>query len=381
VSFPIRSCSRVAWIAALAAAPALPAAAQGTQSGCGAQVIYIQDACQKAVDVFNFLSPQLGASIAGGSAVLGQTSALGGFPHFSLGLRVNGLRGALPRPQNVSLALGGRQPTAFLTDGRWVGLPTAEAAVGVFKGLPIGVTNIGGVDLIVSASYLPNVDDEDFGVRTSGGGLQLGYGARLGILQETAIVPGVSATYLRRELPTTNIVARVGRDSILVDDLDARTDSGACRLASASCCWASRSGAGRIATSPALARARSSTGPFPGCSARASTRATSPPRGRRSRAATCSAGSPSTFRSCAWPARSGARRADRSGPRSTRSATGGPTTRTPTGRWACACSSDDGGSARSGRRVRDAPRAGAGAARLGIDGAEPDGRRRRRSRR
>jgi hypothetical protein len=225
VSFPIRSCSRAAWIAALAAAPALPAAAQGTPSGCGAQVIYIQDACQKAVDVFNFLSPQLGASIAGGSAVLGQTSALGGFPHFSLGLRVNGLRGALPRPQNVSLALGGRQPTAFLTDGRWVGLPTAEAAVGVFKGLPIGVTNIGGVDLIVSASYLPNVDDDDFGVRTSGGGLQLGYGARLGILQETAIVPGVSATYLRRELPTTNIVARVGRDSILVDDLDARTDS------------------------------------------------------------------------------------------------------------------------------------------------------------
>ncbi len=220
-----RSPARVALLAALAVTPVLRAGAQTTQSGCGAQVIYVQDACQKAVDVFNFLAPQLGASIAGGSAVLGQTGALGGFPHFSIGLRMNGLRGALPQPQNVALALGGRQPTAFVTEGQWVGLPTAEAAVGVFKGLPLGLTNVGGVDVIVSASYLPNVEDDDFGVRTSGGGLQLGYGARLGILQETAIVPGVSATYLRRELPTTNIIARVDRDSILVDDVDARTDS------------------------------------------------------------------------------------------------------------------------------------------------------------
>ena len=220
-----RSPARVALLAALAVTPVLRAGAQTTQSGCGAQVIYVQDACQKAVDVFNFLAPQLGASIAGGSAVLGQTGALGGFPHFSIGLRMNGLRGALPQPQNVALALGGRQPTAFVTEGQWVGLPTAEAAVGVFKGLPLGLTNVGGVDVIVSASYLPNVEDDDFGVRTSGGGLQLGYGARIGILQETLIVPGVSATFLRRELPTTNILARVGSDSILVDDVDARTDS------------------------------------------------------------------------------------------------------------------------------------------------------------
>ncbi|MGZ8412930.1 MAG: hypothetical protein ACXW05_09365 [Gemmatirosa sp.] len=205
---------------------AAPAAAQTTQqSNCASQLIYVQDACQKAVDVFQLMAPQLGASIAGGSAVLGQTGALGGFPHFSIGLRVNGMRGALPHPQDVRLALTGRQATSFRTESRWVGLPTAEGAVGVFKGIPLGLTNVGGIDVLVSASYLPNVEDDDFGVRTSGGSVQLGYGARLGILQETAIVPGVSATFLRREMPTTNIVARVGVDSILVDDVDARTDS------------------------------------------------------------------------------------------------------------------------------------------------------------
>jgi hypothetical protein len=225
VSIRPRSIARAAAVSAALAAAASPAVAQSTQSDCASQLIYVQDACQKAVDVFQLLAPQLGASIAGGSAVLGQTGALGGFPHFSIGLRVNGLRGAVPQPQDVRLALNGRQATSFRTESQWVGFPTAEAAVGVFKGIPVGLTNVGGIDVLVSASYLPNVEDDDFGIRTTGGSLQLGYGARLGILQETAIVPGVSATYLRRELPTTNIVARVGGDSILVDDVDARTDS------------------------------------------------------------------------------------------------------------------------------------------------------------
>ncbi|MDF1503333.1 hypothetical protein [Roseisolibacter sp. H3M3-2] len=201
------------------------AGAQTAAAPCAAEPTFVQDACQKAADVFAFLAPQLGASLAGGGAVLGQTSTLGGFPKFSIGLRVNALRGALPQPQGVTLSLNGRQATAFRTENQWVGLPTAEGAVGLFAGIPLGFTNVLGVDALVSATYLPSVDDDDFGVRTSGGGLQLGYGARLGILQETAIVPGVSATYLRRQLPTTNVVARVGVDSVLVDDVDAKTDS------------------------------------------------------------------------------------------------------------------------------------------------------------
>ena len=213
----------------LALAAAVPAAAplraQTAASPCTAQPGYVQDACQKASDVFALLAPQLGASLAGGGAVLGQTSTLGGFPKFSVGLRVNALRGALPQPRGVTLSLNGRQATAFRTEDQWVGLPTAEGAVGLFAGIPLGFTNILGVDALVSAQYLPDVDGDDFGVRTSGGGLQLGYGARVGILQETAIVPGVSVTYLRRELPTTGVVARVGADSVLVEDIDARTDS------------------------------------------------------------------------------------------------------------------------------------------------------------
>ena len=88
----------------------------------------------------------------------------------------------------------------------------------------MGLTNVGGIDLLVSAFYVPDVDDETISVKTSGGALKLGYGVRVGILQETSIVPGVSLSYLRRDLPTVDVTARVGTsDSVRVDGLDANT--------------------------------------------------------------------------------------------------------------------------------------------------------------
>src|SRR5207253_8586580 len=61
-----------------------------------------QDACQKAIDLFQYLAPQLGTSIAGGNPTLGQGGNLGGLGHFSAGVRVNVLQGSLPQVQNVT---------------------------------------------------------------------------------------------------------------------------------------------------------------------------------------------------------------------------------------------------------------------------------------
>src|SRR5438477_4993328 len=58
-----------------------------------------QDACQQAVDLFNYMRPQLGIAIAGGNATLGQGGALGGLPHFTLGVRANVLAGSVPTIQ------------------------------------------------------------------------------------------------------------------------------------------------------------------------------------------------------------------------------------------------------------------------------------------
>src|SRR3954471_15647942 len=76
------------------------ARAQGIDSRCPGLALpdrAAQDACQKAVDIFAFMTPQLGIGLVGGNATLGATSALGGIGHFSIGVRGNATRGRCRR--------------------------------------------------------------------------------------------------------------------------------------------------------------------------------------------------------------------------------------------------------------------------------------------
>lgn len=184
-----------------------------------------QDACQKAIDLFQYLAPQLGVSITGGNATLGQGGTLGGLGHFSVGLRVNAVQGSLPQITRVSPVVTGATSSRYDTENKIIGLPTADLAIGLFKGLPLAITNVGGVDLLVSASYLPEFDGSGVSVKVPDGSLKLGFGARIGVLQESLLVPGVSVTYLRRDLPTTNITATTGNDTLYVRDLSLKTDA------------------------------------------------------------------------------------------------------------------------------------------------------------
>jgi len=183
-----------------------------------------QDACQKAIDLFAYLAPQLATSIAGGNATLGMAGSLGGLGHFSAGLRVNALQGSLPQVQNVTLQTNGASNSPPIdTKTQLFPMPTAELAIGVFKGLPLAITNVGGVDLLVSVAYLPEFNSSGVSVKVPNGSLKLGYGARVGILQESLLVPGVSVSYVRRDLPTVNIAANSGNDSLYVNNFSLKT--------------------------------------------------------------------------------------------------------------------------------------------------------------
>jgi hypothetical protein len=182
-----------------------------------------QDACQKAIDLFQYMAPQLGISITGGNATLGQGSSLGGLGHFSFGIRVNALQGSLPQVQNVTTSVTGATSSVYDTKTQILPMPTADLAIGIFKGLPLAITNVGGVDLLVSAAYVPEFNGSSVSVKAPNGSLKLGYGARVGILQESLLVPGVSVSYLRRDLPTVDIAAISGSDSLLVNNLSLKT--------------------------------------------------------------------------------------------------------------------------------------------------------------
>jgi hypothetical protein len=184
-----------------------------------------QDACQKSIDLFQYMAPQLGGAITGGNATLGMAGSLGGLGHFSAGFRVNAIQGNIPQVQNVTPSVTGATSSVYDTKTTILPMPTAELAIGVFKGLPLAITNVGGVDVLVSASYLPEFTNSNVSVKVPSGSLKFGYGARVGILQESLLVPGVSVSYLHRELPTVSIAANSNSDSLYVNNLSLKSNA------------------------------------------------------------------------------------------------------------------------------------------------------------
>lgn len=183
-----------------------------------------QDACQKAIDLFQYLAPQLGTVLAGGNATLGQGGGLGGPGHFSLGVRVNAIHGSLPQFNNSTTpSVTGAQRTTYPTKNQYLPLPVADLSIGIFGGIPLGLTNVGSLDAIVSASYLPSVSTSSVDVKVPSGSLKLGFGGRLGILQESLLVPGVSVTYLQRDLPKVDITSNFSGDTLQVNGLQVKT--------------------------------------------------------------------------------------------------------------------------------------------------------------
>jgi hypothetical protein len=81
------------------------------------------------------------------------------------------------------------------------------------------------VDAIVSAAYIPDVTSGSVSITSTDGSLRVGYGARVGIMSETALTPGISVTYVERRLPTVTITAREGANSLSMRDLDVKARS------------------------------------------------------------------------------------------------------------------------------------------------------------
>ncbi|MEO8562613.1 MAG: hypothetical protein ABI601_11090 [bacterium] len=201
--------------------------AGGTIAGFPDPTRASQDACQMAVDVFQVMAPQLGLALAGGNATLGRGSALGGPGHFSIGVRGNVFNGDLPQVQDFpSPSTGGRQARALPAKGQILGLPTADAAIGIFGGVPLALSNVGGIDLLLSATYVPSYGDASSDVQVKPKqNWQVGYGVRIGLLQESLIVPGVSFTYLKRDLPKTSIFGTSSNIDVNITDASVKTSA------------------------------------------------------------------------------------------------------------------------------------------------------------
>ena len=160
------------------------------------------DACQKVADLFNYMNMQLGTWVAGGNPTLGQGGTLGGLGHFAVGVRANVMKATIPKVNDIQVQVGPPVSTNIPSSDKWVGLPSVDVAVGLFKGIPVGVTTIGGIDALVNVSYLPSYSKNSINVGAQDNKWKIGFGGRLGIIQESLLLPGVGISYMVRDLPT-----------------------------------------------------------------------------------------------------------------------------------------------------------------------------------
>ncbi|MEO8193049.1 MAG: hypothetical protein ABI681_04305 [Gemmatimonadales bacterium] len=217
----------VAAVAAAVTAGSSPLAAQGidpqcppgSQNGAGQpdNTMVAQDACQKAIDLFKYMAPQLGAVLAGGNPTQGVSGNLGGVGHFSIGLRGNGLRGSLPEVDKVVPNTRGALQSTYAIDTKPIGFVTADLALGVYQGM--GTNGLGALDLLVTGSYVPEYSGSSVEVSVPSGSFKLGLGAKVGLLKETAVRPGISLSYVSRGLPDVNITGISGDDSLFLKDV------------------------------------------------------------------------------------------------------------------------------------------------------------------
>ena len=194
--------------AALGIAAALPA--QTIDSHCtDPAIVGIAheggDACQKVADLFNYMNMQIGTWVAGGNPTLGQGGTLGGPGHISIGVRANVMKATIPSVDQIHVQAGPPLSTQIPSRERWVGLPVADIAIGLFKGIPVGVTHIGGIDALVNVAYLPSYTQHSLHVGAQSGKWKLGFGGRIGIVQESLLTPGVGVSYMVRDLPVAEL--------------------------------------------------------------------------------------------------------------------------------------------------------------------------------
>lgn len=213
------------FVLVLGALVATVATARAQAPECNSGSTPERNACNMAADLFTYMAPQLGTVIAGGNTTLGQGGSMGGLPHFAITVRANALMGSLPKVDQYSPSLTSTAATTTETADQVLALPSVDAAIGVFGGLPLGVTKVGGVDLLLNASFIPEYNGNGVSVKAPDGSLNIGYGARLGLLQESLTVPGIGFSYMRRDLPTLDLVATSGVNSFKVTGLDVKTTS------------------------------------------------------------------------------------------------------------------------------------------------------------
>lgn len=157
--------------------------------------------CNAAIDGADIFHPVAGLLVSGGNPVLGSVRMLGGLGHFSLTLRANATKIRTP-----DLDYDGTGATVAEDEDLIAPAPLVEAALGLYKGM----NGLLAIDVLGSAQLLPtdqidNLTVDDDARKIGDIALGLGYGARVGVFPGRAIIPSVTVSVMRRDIPRITV--------------------------------------------------------------------------------------------------------------------------------------------------------------------------------
>lgn len=164
------------------------------------------NACQLAFDTFGYTTQQYGILLSAGNMELGRADALGGFPHFRVAFRATGIVLYAPGFENNEIPIGPAQPVSVFTQSYDFATVEVDGMLGLFKGFALGPTHLGAVDAWTSFNVVPGASANSYSI-TPKNRFYFAFGGRLGVLQESKVIPGVALSYFARDMPKSNIVA------------------------------------------------------------------------------------------------------------------------------------------------------------------------------
>lgn len=181
-----------------------------------------RETCNVAIDLVRAYHPLAGLAISGGNPVLGTGGASGRLGSFSITLRANGF--ALSIPDLTNVGAGGPVPE----DRELAAVaPLIEAHAGLFRGTDRGlfaVDLLGALQLVPNEKVSEEIRVDPDAARIGPVSLGTGFGVRVGILPDGAVLPGVSLSVMRRSIPRIGVGEIAAGDEVAADiDLRATT--------------------------------------------------------------------------------------------------------------------------------------------------------------
>lgn len=163
----------------------------------------LQYLCGQVVNALTNVQPTIGIAFTGGNHVLGTATTIGRrlglFPRISVTARVNAALADVPNLLDgfdATIGSDGELPP-MTTSKLPFGSLQGDVALGLFNGISLGpLGGLGAIDLLGSLSVIPAIEETGLADHI----INWGAGARIGILKQGLILPGISVSGMYRNM-------------------------------------------------------------------------------------------------------------------------------------------------------------------------------------